>query len=151
MIPIQGLFETHLTVGDLARSVQFYREVVGLEFAYEVPARQVAFFWVGGRGHGMLGLWAVGSAPLRMRLHLAFAVATPDVLAAPTKLKAAHVTPLGFNGEPVDEPVVTGWMPALSLYFSDPDGHSIEYLAMLDDPPRPEMGVVPYSRWMATR
>jgi hypothetical protein len=28
--PVLGLFETHLTVRDLQRSIRFYREVVGL-------------------------------------------------------------------------------------------------------------------------
>jgi lactoylglutathione lyase len=37
-------------------------------------------------------------------------------------------------------------MPALSLYFNDPDGNLLEYLAMLPDDPRPDLGVVPYSR-----
>jgi len=38
-------------------------------------------------------------------------------------------------------------MPALSLYFQDPDGHSLEYLAMLTDDPQPERGVVKWSEW----
>lgn len=41
---IEGLFETHINVKDLALSVAFYRDVLGLEFAYEQPERQVAFF-----------------------------------------------------------------------------------------------------------
>ena len=73
------------------------------------------------------------------------------VIAAPAKLRALGVEPLGFDREPVDEPVVLGWMPALSLYFNDPDGHLLEYLAMLPERPRPDLGVVPYSRWQAKR
>jgi lactoylglutathione lyase len=42
---------------------------------------------------------------------------------------------------------VTGWMPALSLYFTDPGGDLLEHLAMLPEAPRPELGVVPYSQW----
>src|SRR5947199_292892 len=34
-----GLFEAHLTVSDLDRSIEFYREVVGLPLALEVPVR----------------------------------------------------------------------------------------------------------------
>ena len=40
----RGLFETHLTVADLDRSVAFYRDVVGLPVALEVPDRGAAFF-----------------------------------------------------------------------------------------------------------
>jgi lactoylglutathione lyase len=36
---VRGLFETHLTVADLARSVAFYRDVVGLPVALELPER----------------------------------------------------------------------------------------------------------------
>ena len=40
-------------------------------------------------------------------------------------------------------------MPAISLYFTDPDGHLLEYLAMLPQEPSPDIGVVPYSQWQA--
>src|SRR5712692_6375375 len=149
MIPIRGLYETHLTVRDLKKSLAFYCDIVGLEFAYEVPARQVAFLWIGGRGKGMLGLWSIGSSPMGLKLHLAFEVSVADIFTAPAKLLSAGVTPCGFNGEPVTEPVVIGWMPAISLYFRDPDEHSIEYLAMLPDKPKPEIGVVPFSQWLS--
>ncbi|HUD62021.1 MAG TPA: VOC family protein, partial [Acetobacteraceae bacterium] len=46
IVPIRGLFEAHLTVGDLDRAVSFYRDVLGLPVAYTIPKRQVAFFWV---------------------------------------------------------------------------------------------------------
>lgn len=64
------LFESHLTVADLPRSIAFYRDAVELELAYELPERGAAFFWVGGRGRGLLGLWSLGSAPLSMTLHI---------------------------------------------------------------------------------
>jgi len=150
-VPVRGLFETHLTVSRLEASIDFYRDVVGLELALMVPDRRVAFFWIGGRGQSMLGVWEVGTAPNAMRLHLAFTCEAADVLASPAKLRALGVEPRGFEGEPVEEPVVLGWMPALSVYFSDPDGHLLEYLAMLPEPARPDLGVVSYSRWTSKR
>ena len=33
IVPIQGLWETHITVADLDRSISFYRDAVGLTFA----------------------------------------------------------------------------------------------------------------------
>jgi lactoylglutathione lyase len=86
-----------------------------------------------------------------MRVHLAFTCAPDDVVNAPARLRSLGVEPLGFEREPVDEPVVLGWMPALSLYFHDPDGNLLEYLAMLDELPRPDLGVMPYSRWVTKR
>jgi lactoylglutathione lyase len=59
------------------------------------------------------------------------------------------VTPLDFFGEEAREPSVIGWMPAAAVYFHDPDGHMLEYQAMLDDAPRPEVGIVTWSAWTA--
>lgn len=143
---VRGLFETHLTVADLERSVSFYRDVVGLPVALEVPDRGAAFHWIGRPGQAMLGLWSIGSAPVAMRLHVAFAMALADVRAAPDRLRAEGVQPLSFFGEPTDEPTVIGWMPAAAVYFQDPDGHLLEYLAMLDGAPKPDVGIVPWSQ-----
>ena len=52
-IPVRRLFETHLTVSDLQRSIGFYRDVVGLKLAFEASERNVAFLWIGG-GKSML-------------------------------------------------------------------------------------------------
>jgi len=94
MIPIRGLFETHLTVKDLQRSMSFFGEVLGLE-----------------------------------------------------RLREANVIPLDFNAEPTDEPVVFAWMPAASLFFHDPDGNLLEFLSMLPDTPKSDLGVVGWSHW----
>lgn len=147
-VRIDGLFETHLTVGDLDRSVTFYRDLLGLPLAYTQPGRGVAFFWLGGPGKGMLGLWKAGTV-LRMHLHLALTVSLDELLSAPAKLRAAGITPRGFGGEPSDEPMVHCWMPAAAVFFTDPDGHSLEYLAMLPDEPRPDLGVVTWTTWQA--
>jgi lactoylglutathione lyase len=148
--PVRQLFETHLTVRELQRSVAFYRDVVGLELGRLDEDRGAAFFWIGGRGKTMLGLWAVGSAPLGMRLHTAFTVDLERVLAAPLALREADVVPLDFNDQPTDEPSVLAWIPAASVYFNDPDGHLLEYIAMLPQDPQPDGGVVKYSAWIGS-
>jgi lactoylglutathione lyase len=148
---VRGLFEAHLPVTSVPESVAFYREVVGLDLAYEVPERGAAFLWCGARGGSMLGLWSHGSGPMGMRLHVAFTVKLQQLLDAPAALAACGVTPRSFFGEEAEEPSVIGWMPAAAVYFQDPDGHSLEYLAMLDEPAWPDAGITTWSRWVEGR
>jgi lactoylglutathione lyase len=147
MIPIQSLFESHLTVADLRRSMSFYGDVLGLKLAQLFPERRVAFYWIGEDRQSMLGLWETGTAPQRLSLHIAFKVGLQEVLEGPARLRAANVIPRNFDGNPADEPVVLAWMPAASLYFYDPDGNLLEFLSMLPETPRADLGIVPWSRW----
>ena len=146
-VPVRGLFEAHLPVSDLGRSVAFYRDVVGLQLAIELPERSVAFFWCGERGRTMLGIWSQGSMPMTMSLHIAFDAGLQDVLDAPGRLRSLDQTPYSFFGHETDEPTVIAWMPAAMVYFRDPDGHLLEYLAMLDHQPRADLGILPWSEW----
>jgi lactoylglutathione lyase len=148
-VPVRGLFETHLTVSDLSCSVAFYRDTVRLSLALELPERGAAFFWIGELGEAMLGLWSLGSAPVGLSLHLAFKATLEDVRHACDRLRKSGVTPLSFFATETNEPSVIGWMPAAAVYLRDPDGHLLEYLAMLDAPPRPDLGVLPWSKWQA--
>ena len=148
---VTGLFEAHLAVADLDRSVAFYRDVVGQHPAYEDRARGAAFLWIGGPGEGLLGLWSLGSAPIAVSSHVALRASLTEVLRACGRLRSVGVTPLSFAATETDEPSVLGWMPAAAVYFRDPDGHLLEYLAMLDAPPDPAAGVIPWSTWNEQR
>ena len=148
-LPVHGLFEAHLVVGDLDRSLGFYRDVVGLSLAHEVPERGAVFFWIGEPGQAMLGLWSLGSAPIEISSHVAFRVSLANVMNACDRLRSMGVTPLSFFVTEADEPSVIGWMPAAAVYFRDPDGNQLEYLAMLEASPFPEVGVLPWSEWAA--
>ncbi len=147
MIPIRGLFEAHLTVTNLPRSMSFFNDALGLKLAQVFPERKVAFYWIGRQGDSMLGLWEAGTGPQRMNLHVAFSVEINDLLQASQRLRKANIIPLDFNGEPTDEPAVFAWMPAASLFFHDPDGNLLEFLSMLPDAPQCDLGVVKWSRW----
>jgi lactoylglutathione lyase len=150
VVPVSGLFEAHLTVSDLDRSIAFYRDVVGLELAHVIPSRHVAFFWIGAPGAAMLGLWSIHSSPLSMRLHIAFRVTLQQVEASIEALRTAGLVPLsGFGRQQIEEPVVLTWMPAASVYFDDPDGHSLEYICMRSDPPRADLVQMKLSEWRA--
>lgn len=148
LVPIQNLFEGHLHVSDLSRSLAFYSELLALPLAATFPERRVAFVWVGPPGESMLGLWDVGPAPQRLELHLAFRVALDDLLNAAKTLLNAGIQPLDFHGEPTNGPVVLAWMPAASIYFRDPDSNLLEFITMLPDPPRPDLAVVSWNEWL---
>ena len=84
-------------------------------------------------------------------MHIAFAASLEDVLAAPEALRQAGIVTRDFDGQPTNEAVVIGWMPAASVFFHDPDGHLLEYIAMLPDDPRPDVGVVTWRGWNGRR
>ena len=147
MISPHGLFEVHLAVADLDHAITFYRDVLGLRLAHVESTRQAAFLWIGPAGHAMLGLWATGAAPQTVTSHTAFRVSLDAVLAAPGALRASGIMPLDFHGRPTDRPIVFAWMPAASVFFHDPDGHLLEYIAMLPQAPRAEYGIMPWRMW----
>jgi lactoylglutathione lyase len=147
MISIKGLFETHLTVCDLNRSAALYGDVLELSLAARFDDRRCAFYRVGPNRDAMIGLWEVGNGPQRMQLHTAIRVDIEDLLSACDSLRRADVVPLDFTGHPTSEPTVLCWMPAVAVYFLDPDGNLLEFLAMLPEAPRPELGIVNWSRW----
>src|SRR5262245_6985835 len=148
-IQVDHLFEAHLLVSDLSRSIAFYRDQLGFEVAHVIPARGAAFLWIGPRGGTMLGLWAAGSAPQKTTSHVAFGTDVDDVLAAPRALESVGIRALDFDGRSTEEPVVLAWMPAAAVYFHDPDGHLLEYIAMLSEPPRLDAGVLTWREWQS--
>lgn len=142
------LYETHLPVKDTEASRKFYVDIVGLEFAYRDPGRDAVFLWIGTGRNSMLGLWgpstARGSDP--HRCHFAMAVSLPELFAAGKRLNSLGISTHSFGGEETAEPSVIGWMPSAQLYFQDPDGHSLEFIVLLDDPPDPDF-IGPFSVW----
>jgi catechol 2,3-dioxygenase-like lactoylglutathione lyase family enzyme len=118
MVPIRGVYEVAIRVKDLSRAEAFYRDVLGLEEGLRDERRRWLFLWAGGRA-GMVVLQEDrGSWPVQ---HLAFTVAEADLEAAAAVLRA--------RGVAVEGPSQIAWMSARSLYFADPDGHSLELCA----------------------
>lgn len=102
----------------------------------------MAFLYINSRETGMIGLWAPGS-PLGWkpgethRSHFAISVTLDELFAHIKRLNTLGITTTGFHGRETNEPSVIGWMPSAQIYFQDPDGHSLEYITPLDDPPNP--------------
>lgn len=144
---LTGLYETHIKVADLVRSMHLYGEVSGLELGLRDPQRPIAFYRVGERNKAMLGLWEIAAGEAVRPQHFAFACAVDDVLHAPEWLKERGPTGRNVVDDGTEIALVHAWMPAISSYFRDPDGHSLEFMAPLEGTPLPELGMVPLQAW----
>lgn len=146
---IKGLFETHLYVVDLERSIDFYTNTLGLTQCYYEEGRRAAFFWVGKPKEYMLGLWEKPKEQVDIR-HFAFRCELEDILDQSVRfLKSKGLRPYNFLKDGSDQPMVFAWMPALAVYFHDPDGHVLEFIAILEGEAKPELGVISYQEWLA--
>lgn len=145
---IKGLFETHLFVEDLERSIDFYKNILGLTECGYNDERRIAFFWIGEPKGAMLGLWEKPKEEIDIR-HFAFRCEVDDVLnKAVDFLKARKLQPYNFLKDGNKKPMVFAWMPAVAIYFKDPDGHDLEFIAILEGEGKPELGVISYEEWL---
>lgn len=149
-----GLFETHLQVRDLERSIEFYETILGLELGMQEQARRVAFYWIGRQGKTVLGLWENppwasdrNIAGQIITQHFAFEIESADLSRAIASVKERGIELRNFFGQITDVPSVFGWVPAASIYFNDPDGHLLEFLARFPGKAKPEIGVVSLDEW----
>lgn len=118
MRAIRGVYEVAIRVKELARSEAFYRDILGLEEGLRDARRPWVFLRAGGQD-GMIVLQEdQGEWPTQ---HVAFTVAEADIERAADELRQ--------RGVDVRGPVLHDWMPAQSVYFSDPDGHGLELCA----------------------
>ena len=147
---IKGLYETHLCVSNLENSIDFYRNVLNLKLCYFEKERAAAFFWIGEDKKSMLGLWEKNIDEIDKR-HFAFECEVDFILNDSIKhLKSYGLTPRNFLKNGIEEPMVFCWMPAISIYFDDPDGHSLEFIAVLDGESKPENGILTFEEWLST-
>ena len=131
MLPIRGLYEIAIRVRDLARAETFYRKVLGFEVGLRDEKRNWLFLRINGPS-GMIVLQEDhGEWPTQ---HFAFTVDESDLEIALVELRKHEVQ--------VDGPQFHSWMPAKSLYFSDPDGHQLELCAPVG-PSRGALKLIP--------
>jgi catechol-2,3-dioxygenase len=121
MLPIRGLYEIAIRVRDLSRAEPFYRQVLGLEVGLRDEKRNWVFLRAGGEA-GMVVLQEdKGEFSTQ---HLAFTIQEADIDRAIAWLRVKGVT--------IDGPHYHAWMPAKSIYFTDPDGHDLELCAPVE-------------------
>jgi lactoylglutathione lyase len=144
---IKGLYETHLYVADLERSIEFYKQLPGLTFCHYEEKRRIAFFWIGKPKQAMLGLWEKPKSEIDIR-HFAFECSPEYILheAIPFLINK-NLQPYNFLKDGTRQPMVFAWMPAVAIYFNDPDEHILEFIAILEGTGKPELGVIAYDEW----
>jgi catechol 2,3-dioxygenase-like lactoylglutathione lyase family enzyme len=131
---IKGLYEAHLPVTDLDRSISFY-EKLGLTLWFREDP--VAVFWIVPRV-SCLGLWKTeispdrnpGSFPGNGR-HVAFLVDFENIDQAIKWLTDRGISPVSHNGFSPNEPIVRPHLGNASVYFDDPDGNNLELICNL--------------------
>ena len=142
---IKGLYEVHLQVGDLDRSLEFY-EKLGLRLAYRYDT--AAFVWVIS-GRSWIGLWQA-EVPQIATTHIAFWIDYNDVSKAIDWLKDRGITPVEHKGmEPV-EPIARPSQGNCSVYFRDPDGNHLELICNLPREPQ-SLPMMYLSEWESRR
>ena len=144
---IKGIYETHINVENLEASSEFYQNVLGLEKCGYNDERRIAFFWVGKPQEYMLGLWEKPKSEI-VKMHFAFRCDKEDILNNSISfLKERNLKPYNFLKDNNETPMVFSWMPALAIYFDDPDGHCLEFISILEGQPKPELGIITFDEW----
>lgn len=147
---IKGLFETHLFVENLERSIDFYANVLKLEMYLFEEERRAALFWIGKPQEAMLGLWEKPKEEIDIR-HFAFECDWDWILNDSIKfLKSNNLNFWNFLNDGSQQPMVFANIPAIAIYFTDPDGHYLEFIGTLPGKYSPEKGsqVLTYSQWL---
>ncbi|MEW4368260.1 VOC family protein [Paenibacillus kandeliae] len=147
---IQGIFETHINVSDVEVSARFYEQLPGVTLLHRDEQRKSRFYWIGQPGTSMLGIRQDYPSPLVQRQHFAFTTSLDSLRTAASELAKLGIVTENFHGDVVeraDDLIVFPFMPAVSIYFTDPDGHSLELLAMLPHSAQPDQPLMTWKEW----
>ena len=147
---IKGLYEAHLPVSNLEKSILFY-ENLGLELAYKQD--KLAFFWIV-KGESWLGLWKSESVELPYHpsiRHIAFRVEKEDIILAKKWLNEKGITirtSFGFNEQ--RQPLVLPNNPHAhaAIYFDDPDRNSIELITPIRLDVQEDFKMMTFEEWL---
>lgn len=111
-----GVSQIHISVADLARSIEFYRDRVGIPFLFEVPDQGMAFLQCGST---RLYLAAPESPEFR---------SSPVVYYSVDDVHAAHAEMTANGVEFIEAPHVVHRTDSMELWMAflrDPDGNAL--------------------------
>lgn len=134
---IKGLYEAHLPVSNLEKSIEFY-EGLGLQFDHKV-GDNLAFLWII-KDQSWLGLWETEKVDLDYHpsiRHIAFEVSLEGLKGSVAWLTNKGYQPreaFGFDpSEPFVMPNINGFGHA-KIHFNDRDGNSLELICQIANP-----------------
>jgi catechol 2,3-dioxygenase-like lactoylglutathione lyase family enzyme len=144
-----GIYEVFLPVTQIDRAISFYADKLGFHLGRQESPSSALLIYDDCGTRSMLGLFRVEA--IERRHHMSFRVLEQDVDRMVSHLVERGIEPVHpararVQG-PMREPIVHGWMPAASVFFTDPDGHLLELIADLSDEPRPDVLYCPLSEW----
>ncbi|WP_078394579.1 VOC family protein [Shouchella patagoniensis] len=133
---IKGLYEAHLPVSNLEKSIHFYCQL-GLELDHIVD-QHLAFLWIE-KDKSWLGLWQSTNVNLDYHpsiRHIAFQVTLEGLKKSVSWLKAKGFEPReAFGFSPIEPFVLPHKEYAhAKIHFNDPDGNSLELICKIDNP-----------------
>jgi catechol 2,3-dioxygenase-like lactoylglutathione lyase family enzyme len=110
------LSQVHVSVTDLDRAIEFYRDVLGVPFLFRVPGQEMAFLQ-----SGQVRLYLGVAEAAEFRSHTVHYFRVDDIEAERARLAGLGVE---FRDEPHlvhrDDDIEL-WM----TFFTDPDGHQL--------------------------
>ncbi|RWS44644.1 VOC family protein [Bacillus mycoides] len=124
---IKGIYEVHLPVSNLRNSIDFYEK---LELKLAWGDDLTAFFWIE-EGRSWLGLWEGSEYETKYHpslRHIAFRVSYEDLKESLHWLSSLHIKAVPFGMNDSIEPFVRPHQGNASVYFTDPDGNSLELM-----------------------
>ncbi|MFD0676516.1 MULTISPECIES: VOC family protein [unclassified Paenibacillus] len=145
---IRGIYETHLQVSNLERSIEFY-ESLGLVIDSRSIRRKIAFIVFNKyfEYETMLGLWQVNEGGVVNKRHIAFNVTLENLLKAKEWLADRGIASKPVFGREGAEPIVHASDPAAAIYFDDPDGNELEFYSRIPGEPRAFESVPYLGEW----
>lgn len=149
---IKGLYEAHLPVSNISKSIEFY---MGLGLDLAIKYEKTAFFWIV-KNESWLGLWECEQAKMNYHpsiRHIAFRVEIEDLKNVKEWLEKRGIEMREEFGFKPLEPIVIPDQTHAMVYFHDPDGNSLEFICKLSSEPedKPKMYLSEWEKYLENK